>query len=317
MACTFGASAQTSINLANYQVSGNFTLAVLGGLGLEASAVTYARDRGTLFFVGDEGLGVVEISRTGQTLGSMAFNWAGTGSSNNDAEGLTYLGDGQLAVVDERPQIAYRFGYTAGGTVTLANQPRASVGSTTGNVGNVGTEGISFDPRDGSFVSVKQDSPVELRAGALTFSTSGGTSGMTTLFSGATSLFGVNSFSDVQTLSPVDALAGTAAANNLLILSLDSRRLFEISRSGQILSFLDLTGVTSQAIEGLTVDELGTIYLMAEDSGTPNSRLFVLSAVNAVPEPETYALMLGGLGGLGGLGVMAWVARRRKARTTA
>jgi uncharacterized protein YjiK len=306
--CAFGASAQTSINLANYQLGGNYALGTLGGLGLEASAVTYARDRGTLFFVGDEGLGVVEISLTGQTLGSMAFNWAGTGSSNNDAEGLTYLGNGRLVVVDERPQTAYQFGYTAGSTVALANQPRASVGSTTGSVGNVGTEGISFDARDGSFVSVKQDNPLELRAGALAFSTGGGTSGMTTLFSGASSLFGVNSFSDVQTLSPVDALAGTAAADNLLILSLDSKRLIEVTRSGQVLSFFDLSGVTSQAIEGVTVDEKGTIYLAAEDSGTPNSRLFVLNPVAAVPEPETYALMLGGLG------VTAWAARRRKAQ---
>ena len=80
------ASAQTSINLTNYQLTGNYALDTLGGMGLEASAVTYARDRGTLFFVGDEGLGVVEISKTGQTLGSMAFNWTGTGSSNNDAK---------------------------------------------------------------------------------------------------------------------------------------------------------------------------------------------------------------------------------------
>ncbi|MBC7938874.1 MAG: SdiA-regulated domain-containing protein [Chitinophagaceae bacterium] len=289
---TGGALAQTSIGLQNYVTTGNYALPALGELGLEASAVTYARDRGTLFFVGDEGLGVVEISLTGQVIGSMAFNWAGTGSSNDDAEGLTYLGNGQLVVVDERPQIAYQFSYTAGGSVTLANQPRASVGSTTGNVGNVGTEGISFDPRDGSFVTVKQDNPLELRGGSLSFSTGGGTSGMTTLFSGAGSLFGVDSFSDVQTLSPVTAFTGAPAADNLLILSLDSRRLIEINRQGQTLSSLSLSGLTSQAIEGVTIDERGVIYLVAEDSGTPNSRLFVLTPV---PEPGTYGLLAAGL----------------------
>lgn len=40
---------------------------------------------------------------------------------------------------------------------------------------------------------------------------------------GGVSLFGLNSLSDVQTPSPVDALAGTAAADNPLVLSLDSR----------------------------------------------------------------------------------------------
>lgn len=305
-ACTLTAGAQTSIGLQTYALTGNYAIPTLGGLGLEASAVTFAADRGSLFVVGDEGLGVIELSLTGQVLGTQAFNWAGTGSTNNDAEGLTYLGGGQLVVVDERPQIAYRFTFANGGSVALAQQPQAPVGSTTGSVGNVGTEGISFDPRNGSFVSVKQDNPLELRAGSLNFAVGGGSSTMTTLFSGANALFGVNSFSDVQTLSPVAALAGSPAANNLLILSLDSRRLIEIDRgTGNVLSSLDLTGLTPQAIEGLTVDTLGNIYLVAEDSGTPNSRLFVLSAV---PEPGTYALMLGGLALLG------WMARRRQAQ---
>ncbi len=300
-ALAFGASAQSSIGLQNYVLNGNYALPTLGELGLEASAVTYAADRGTLFFVGDEGLGVVEISLTGQVVGSMAFDWAGTGSTNNDAEGLTYLGNGVLVVVDERPQLAYRFSYSAGGTALLSSLPQAPVGSTAGNVGNVGTEGISYDPRDGSFVSVKQDNPVEVRAGGLSFAVGGGSSMMTTLFSGPTSLFGLNSLSDVQTLAPVASFAGTAVADHLLLLSLDSRRLVEIDRAGNTISSLDLAGLTAQAIEGVTVDTMGNIYLVAEDSGTANSRLLVLSAV---PEPGSLALMLAGLA------FFAWRAAR-------
>ena len=304
------ASAQTSINLANYQVTGNYALDTLNDMGLEASAVTYARDRGTLFFVGDEGLGVVEISKTGQTLGSMAFNWAGTGSSNNDAEGLTYLGNGKLVVVDERPQIAYQFDFSNGGSVMLNNQPKVAITGNTTSVGNVGTEGISYDPLTGKFFSVKQDNPAQLRESTLTFTVGGGTASTITTFSGPnsnSSLFGLNSLSDIQTLSPVDALVGTAAADNLLILSLDSKKLVELDRiTGTVLSSFDLSSVTTQAIEGVTVDEKGTIYLVAEDSGTANSRLFVLTA--PVPEPETYAMLLAGLG------LVAGVARRKQSR---
>ena len=297
------AHAQSSLNLGNYQVSGNHTIASLGGIGLEASAVTYARDRGSLFVVGDEGLGVIELSLTGQTLGTMAFNWAGTGSSNNDAEGLTYLGNGKLVVIDERPQIAYQFNYAAGGSVALNNQPKVAITGSTASVGNVGTEGISYDPLTGHFFSVKQDNPAQLREHSLTFAVGGGTATNNVLFSGASSVFGLSSLSDIQTLSGVDALAGTAAADNLLVLSLDSRKLIEIDRtSGSILSQFDLSGVTTQAIEGVTIDEHGTIYLVAEDSGTPNSRLIVLSAV---PEPEAYALMVAGL-------AACFVARRRQ-----
>lgn len=286
-----GATAQTtSIGLQTYTVTGNFALPTLAGMGLEASAVTYARDRNSLFVVGDEGLGVIEYSLSGQFIGSMALNWAATGSSNNDSEGLTYLGNGQLVLVDERPQYAYSFTYTAGGTQALGSTPRVAITGNATSVGNVGTEGISVDPRDGSFFSVKQDNPLELRYGTLDFAT--GASTMSVQFSGATSLFGVNSFSDVQTLAPVDSFVGQPAADNLLVLSLDSRRLLEINRQGQTLSSLDLTPITAQNIEGVTVDERGTVYLVAEDSGSGNSRLFVLTPV---PEPGTYAMLLAGL----------------------
>jgi uncharacterized protein YjiK len=298
-------SASTLIDLQTYTLSGDFALDTLGDMGLEASAVSYARDRGSLFFVGDEGLGVVEISTTGQTLGSMSFDWSGTGSSNNDAEGLTYLGNGRLVVVDERPQIAYSFDYSGGGTVALNSQPKVAIVNNTASVGNIGTEGISYDPATGDFYSVKQDGPVELRLHSLDF-TNPASSTFSVLFSGSTSLFGLNSLSDLQTLSGVDALAGTDAADNLLLLSLDSRKLVELDpTSGLVLSMFDLSSVTPQAIEGVTVDENGTIYLVAEDSGTSNSRLFVLSP-SPVPVPAAVWLFASALTGLAGF------ARRRR-----
>jgi uncharacterized protein YjiK len=306
---SLGAQAQGAIGLGQYQLTGNHVLDTLGGRGLEASAVTYARDRNSLFFVGDEGLGIVEISLTGTTLGSMAFDWAGTGSTNNDSEGLTYLGNGQFALIDERPQRAYRFTYQAGGTALLGSAPYATISNYTPS--NIGIEGISYDPRDGSFVTVKQDNdnnpargPQEVRAGALTFANGGGSTSLPILFNAG--LLGLASLSDVQTLSPVDALAGTDGADHLLILSLDSHRVVETTRGGQVLASLDITGLTTQAIEGMTIDHRGTIYLVAEDSGTPNSRLLVLTPV---PEPGTWAMMGAGLALLG------WRARRRSKKS--
>lgn len=312
-AISFCAQAADSINLGNYAVSGTYALDILGGTsggisGLEASAITYARDRGTLFFVGDEGTGVVEISLTGKTLGSMAFNWASTGSTKHDTEGLTYMGGGVLVVSEERLYDAYRFNYAAGGTANLAT---SSVSISNAVVGNSGLEGISYDPRNGSFVAIKQENPQDIQAGTLSFAA--GTSGsavMAQLFNPA--LMGLSTLSDVQTLSPVDRLAGSSAADNLLVLSLGSRRLIEVTRTGEIKSSFDLTNILAHnGIEGVTVDEKGTIYLVAEqlqDSfavgvSNPQSQLIVLTA--PVPEPETYALMLAGLG------LLAFKARRR------
>jgi uncharacterized protein YjiK len=328
------AHAQTSINLSNYSVSAIYGLDRLNGTtggisGLEGSAITYARDRGTLFFVGDEGTGVIEISKTGGYLGHMNFDWTGTGSTKHDTEGLTYLGGGQLVVGEERLQDAYKFAYTAGGTVTLSN---SFVSMSNVAVGNNGMEGITYDPRDGSFITIKQQSPQNILSGTLSFAaatgglpgtligdgvspTGGGVSTLSSLFNPA--LMGLTTLSDVQTLSPVDALFGSAAADNLLVLSLGSRKLVEVNRSGTLLSTFDLSGVLNSiggdfnAIEGVTVDELGTIYLVAEQlqgagaTVTSQSQLIVLTA--PVPEPGTWALLLAGLAFVG------FTARRRLA----
>ena len=328
--CT-SAQAATSINLGNYSVAGVYALDILNGTaggisGLEASAVAYARDRldpntgkyGTLFFVGDEGTGVIEISTTGQTLGYMNFGWTGTGSTKHDTEGLAYLGNDMLVVSEERLFDAYRFTYAAGGTANLAassvsirnDSDYALPGQ---QVGNSGLEGISYDPRNGDFLAIKQQSPQDVLAGSLSFASAGGSALMAQLFDPA--LMGLATLSDVQTLSPVDALAGTPAADNLLVLSLGSRQLVEVDRAGAVLSAYDLSSLLNNgsdfnAIEGVTVDEKGTIYLVAEQlqgAGAPvgaKSQLIVLAA--PVPEPEAYALMLAGLGLVGA------VTRRRR-----
>ncbi|MEY4414870.1 MAG: hypothetical protein RIQ53_2163 [Pseudomonadota bacterium] len=302
LAC--GTAQAAALDLSRYQLTGSHTIAALSDLGLEASAVTWAADRNSLFIVGDEGLGVVELSLSGQVLGTMTFDWSGTGSTHHDAEGLTYIGGGQLVVVDERPQIAYQFSFADGASVALASQPWVALTGSTTSVGNVGTEGISHGAASGQYYSVKQDNPAQLRVHTLDFAVGGGTASTSVLANGSAAVFGLNSLSDVQTLSSVVALAGSDAADNLLVLSLDSRHLIELdAATGTVVSSLDLSSLTAQAIEGVTVDAAGTLYLVAEDSGTGNSRLFVLSAV---PEPSTWGLMGAGLG------LMGLAARRRR-----
>jgi hypothetical protein len=70
-----------------------------------------------------------------------------------------------------------------------------------------------------------------------------------------------------------------------------------------VLSFLSLASILpNNAIEGLTVDERGTIYLVAEQdqrAGIPPGAQSMLIVLTPVPEPGTIALLLTGLGAAG------------------
>jgi hypothetical protein len=85
----------------------------------------------------------------------------------------------------------------------------------------------------------------------------------------------------------------------------------EVDRLGNVQSSFDLSAVLpDNAIEGVTVDEKGILYLVAEQvqngALTPiGSQLIVLSPV---PEPASAVLTLAGLG------LLALAARSRRRR---
>jgi uncharacterized protein YjiK len=285
-------SASAAINqldLADYSLIATYDLPSVQAS--EASAVTWNWDTDTLFVLGDEGDYVVEVNKQGQQIGSM--NLFGF----DDTEGLTYVGNGQFVVIEERLQDAYRFSYTAGGAIGRNTTPAVSVGST---VGNVGLEGLSYDPLSGRFIIVKEKTPQAVYDAALDFTT--GSATVTELVPPANQfarLFDTLDLSDVQTLTTVMSLRGTADQDNLLIYSQETPRLMEVTRNGEVLSQFDFSAIAEDA-EGVTIDGNGVIYIVGE---TP--RLYVLAPTAPVPEPESWALLLAGLGLIGA------TARRR------
>jgi uncharacterized protein YjiK len=258
----------TSLDLSNYQHTATF---VLPSAASEASAVAFNPDTGNLYVLGDEGDALVEVTRAGESVSTMTL------TGFEDTEGLTYVGNGQFVLVEERIQDGYRLTYTPGGTVDRASLPTASLGDT---VGNVGLEGISFDPRNGRFLAVKEKTPQRVIDASIDFAA--GSATVNDLF--APNL-GLLDLSDVQVLATVPSLAGTSDEDNLLIYSQESARLLEATRAGAVLSQFDFTPFSASA-EGVTIDAQGTIYLVDE---TP--RLYVLTTV---PEPSSAALILTG-----------------------
>ncbi|MFM1890451.1 MAG: hypothetical protein RLZZ565_1208 [Planctomycetota bacterium] len=244
----------TSLDLGGYGLAAIHPLPPVAAA--EASAVTWNWDTDTLFVLGDEGEAIVEVSKTGAELSVMTL----TGFS--DTEGLTYLGNGRFVVAEERIQDVFLVEYVAGGSVDRSAVPGVSLGDT---VGNIGLEGISYDPLSDTYITVKEKSPQAVQQAVIDWSVPFGAAG--DLF---TPKLGVLDLSDVQVLSTVPTLAGTTAGENLLIYSQESSLLMQVTRSGELVDSFSFAGIAGDA-EGVTIDSLGTIFIVGE---TPS--LYVL-----------------------------------------
>ena len=279
-----------SIDLSNYIRVGLFNLPVgAGALAEEVSAVTYNKDTDTLFVVGDEGRSIVQVSKTGQLIDSMTL----TTGLFADTEGLTYVGNGQFVITDERVRTASLFTYAAGTTLTASNVKTVDLGT---DVGNIGIEGIAFDPLTNGFIAVKESGPLGVFQTTIDFTALTASNGSSTTVN-PTDLFtpasaGLLDFADVFAFS---ALSPTS--DRLLILSQESGKVVNVDRAGNISSSLTIVSapgngltVIDQGFEGLTVDKNGFLYLTSENGGTaPQLSVY---APSTVPNQAPTAVVL-------------------------
>ncbi|WP_370304942.1 SdiA-regulated domain-containing protein [Sinimarinibacterium flocculans] len=260
-----------SLDLANYTLVAQHDLPVGSGANLlaaEASAVTYNPDSGTLFIVSDHGTSVVEVARDGSFIGTMTLPADASqpqGTTLYDPEGIAYVGGGQFVVAEERTRQVSRFAYAQDTTLDSGAIQSVKLGTT---IGNVGLEGVSYDPLTGGYILVKEKTPLGIFQTTVDFDAgtasngSAATENSVNLFDPA--LAGVADFGDVYALSNVlPDEAGDRA--DLLVLSQESGVLLKMDRSGAILSRLEV-GLPAQH-EGIAADENLTLYLANELGG--------------------------------------------------
>lgn len=289
------ATGVTEVNLANYVRVGRYNLPEYRRTALpagtashnllcdEASGVTYNWDTGTLFICGDGGKSVTQVTKTGQLVDTMslALN-AGNpqGVEFYDPEGITYIGGGQFVLAEERERRLVKFTYAAGTTLTRANAQSVKIGTFDDNTG---TEGLSYDPQTNSgpnpgFIVLKEKNPigvfqtnVDFAAGTAT-NGSASTTNSTNLFN--TALLGMTDVADVFAFSNIPSMAGQPQSGNMLILGQENARILNVSRTGVILSTLNITSdagnplsAPDQQHEGITMDREGNIYIVNENGG--------------------------------------------------
>lgn len=272
-------------------------------LGEEASGVAYNKDSDTLFIIGDGGRSITEVSKTGQLVSTMtlAAGSSPQGTAFYDPEGITYVGKDangkyQFVFTEERDRNAVLITYEAGTTKGRADAQIANIGTF---VGNVGLEGLSYDPLTNGFVFVKEINPIGVFQTTIDFATNTASNGSATTVSNTNlfdpSLLGLSDVADVFALSNITSLAGTGEEGNLLILSQEAGKVVEVDRNGNILSTLVIQtdagnplSVADQQHEGITVDQNGYIYIVNENGGgsitVPQLWVYAPSTVtNAAP----------------------------------
>ncbi len=246
-------------------------------LAQEASGVAYDWDTDTLFIVGDGGTSVTQVTKTGQLIDSMTLALGGSpqGTEFYDTEGITYIGGGQFVMTEERDRQAVQFTYAAGTTLTRDLTHTVKLGTT---VGNIGLEGLTYDPLSGGYIFVKETGPLSIFQTDIDFVAGTATNGSPTTVN-STNLFdpalaGTTDFSDVYSLANIPLLNGQPDGSHLIIISQESGKIVEVDRSGNVYSALTITAdpgnplsVPDQTHEGVTMDRAGNLYVVSENGG--------------------------------------------------
>ena len=212
-------------------------------LAQEASAVTYDWDTDTLFVVGDGGTSVVQVSKTGALINSMTLAPGGSpqGTEFYDTEGVSYVGGGKFVMIEERDRQVVLFTYVAGTTLHRTDVQTVKLGTT---IGNIGLEGVTFDPETGNYIFVKEKEPRGIFLTGIDFAAGTATNGSPTTDESVNlfdpSLVSTLDFSDVYALSNLPSLAGDPTFDQLLIISQESGQIVQVDRSGNVKHTLTL-----------------------------------------------------------------------------
>jgi len=215
----------------------------------EASDLTYDSQTKTLFSVMGKNPFLVELTLQGDVLRRMPL----VGWSN--PEGVTAMGNGLLAIVDERNHLLSIVKVDADTReLNITSFPKYDLGPSKNQ--NKAFEAVAWDPRKQQLLLGEE------RPAALFRWNSDGSQTLT----GDKQKIASDEL-DIRNLS---ALAVDPRTGHTLVLSADSHLLLELDEKGEQVSFMTLLGgfnglnKTIPRAEGVTMDEAGTLYMVSE-----------------------------------------------------
>ena len=240
----------------------------------EASAVAYNWDTDTLFITADGSTSVTQVSKTGVLIDTMTMAQGASpqGTEFYDTEGITYIGNGQFVMSEERDRQLVKFTYAAGTTLTRANSQTVKIGTF---VPNTGTEGLCYDPLTGGYIVLKEITPIGIFQTNVDFAAGTATNGSATT-ENSVNLFdpALLGFTDVADVFVLANIPSESSSPNLLVLGQENAQVVNVDRNGNISSTLTIVSdpgnplnAASQQHEGITMDNSGNIYIVNENGG--------------------------------------------------
>ncbi|KQZ86559.1 SdiA-regulated domain-containing protein [Pseudomonas sp. Root562] len=214
----------------------------------EASDIAYDPQTKTLFSVMGKNPFLVELSLQGDVLRKMPL----VGWSN--PEGVTVMGNGLLAIVDERDHLVSIVKVDADTReLNIANFPKYDLGLSKDQ--NKAFEAVTWDPRNQQLLLGEERPPA-----------------LFTWKGDGQKLIGDKQAlaSDELDIRNLSALAIDPRTGHTLVLSADSHLLLELDEKGEQVSFMTLLrGFNSlkntiPRAEGVTMDEAGNLYFVSE-----------------------------------------------------
>ncbi|WP_085709018.1 MULTISPECIES: SdiA-regulated domain-containing protein [unclassified Pseudomonas] len=215
----------------------------------EASDLSYDPQTKTLFSVMGKNPFLVELTLQGDVLRKMPLvGWI-------NPEGVTVMGNGLLAIVDEREHMLSIVKVDAGTRELKRDDfPKYDLGPSKNQ--NKAFEAITWDARNQRLLLGEERPPA-----LFTWKSDG-----TQILTGDKQKL-PNDDLDIRNLS---ALAIDPRTGHTLVLSADSHLLLELDEKGEQVSFMTLLGGfnglknTIPRAEGVTMDEQGTLYMVSE-----------------------------------------------------
>ncbi|MCY1279296.1 putative protein YjiK [compost metagenome] len=227
------------------------------GVSQNLSSIAYDHDLGILLAVTNGGpMELLALTPAGNVIARYPL------VGFDDPEGLAYMGDGLVAIADERKQRLVFFELPAiPGPIHLRDTKSLTLGILAG--GNKGFEGLAYDPeRDRLYVAKERD-PRQLYA-----------------ISGVKESLAGNLQLEVQDLTEwveryvfstdISSLDFDRRTGHLLVLSDESKLMIELSPEGRVVSYRSLLGSsddlqnTAPQPEGIAVDDDGNLFVVSE-----------------------------------------------------